>query len=489
MVTDQIGGGGFGLTYLARNLEAPGNPLCVVKQLKPQSDEPETLRVAKRLFDQEAEVLSRLGSHDQIPELLDHFEENGVFFLVQEFIEGESLDKELGKNVRFSQQQVISLLKETLEVLAFVHRQGVIHRDIKPANLVRRRADGRIVLIDFGAVKQIGATIPAGHAPSSTTVAVGSMGYMPSEQMAGRPQFSSDIYALGIVCVQALTGVTPDQFRQGTLSGELVWQDRAQVGPQLAHILSRCVRYDYRQRFFSAAEVLQDLKSIIPSASNGGQIAPTVIDNPGAFVQSGRHAAGFRASGLEATEIISQKPSSTSRAQKAASPSSPVFSRLGVYTILIGVLAIALLSAYVYGWREEKKEPSKQPVRDVMAEMKKIPWDRPYQNGDISFASGSVAATEATVLAQEAGTKQQWEIVSAKWGEAIGHMKSVPKGHEKYNVAQERIIEFQHQQEHALAQASLARDQGNLPVDPSHYPGPDNAGPAFRAYIPFDKHL
>lgn len=153
--------------------------------------------------------------------------------------------------------QVIQLLKDILEVLEFVHRQGVIHRDIKPANLMRRDSDKKIVLIDFGAVKQ---KVTQLQGQTSPTVGIGTPGYMPSEQAKGHPKLCSDIYAVGMVGIQALTGVSPDQLRSDPNTLEIIWKNHVSISPKLATILEKMVRYDFNQRYQSATEVLQDLE-------------------------------------------------------------------------------------------------------------------------------------------------------------------------------------------------------------------------------------
>ena len=158
-IIDKLGEGGFGQTFKAQDLHLPGHPLCVVKQLKPQIDDAQGLQVARRLFDTEARVLYELGSHPQIPHLLAHFEENKEFYLAQELIQGHSLADEF-ETAPWDVPKVVDFLKNVLETLAFVHEHQVIHRDLKPSNLIRRNIDHRIVLIDFGAVKQVG-TQPA----------------------------------------------------------------------------------------------------------------------------------------------------------------------------------------------------------------------------------------------------------------------------------------------------------------------------------------
>src|SRR5919202_2712874 len=211
-IISQLGAGGFGQTFLAQDLHLPGHPQCVVKQLKPQVSDAKSLETARRLFDIEAQVLYQLGNHDQIPRLLAHFEDDQEFYLAQELIEGEPLSRELTGGVPWLEGQVIALLQDLLHVLAFVHQQNVIHRDIKPSNLIRRRKDGRIVLIDFGAVKQVSTQlISPKPGRTNMTISIGTHGYMPKEQLGGSPRFSSDVYAVGMVGIQALTEV-PARF-------------------------------------------------------------------------------------------------------------------------------------------------------------------------------------------------------------------------------------------------------------------------------------
>ncbi|HEY9651402.1 MAG TPA: protein kinase, partial [Coleofasciculaceae cyanobacterium] len=158
-IINQLAAGGFGQTFLAQDTHLPGEPQCVVKKLKPQTRDAENLLMARRLFDTEAQALYQLGNHSQIPRLLAHFEEEQEFYLVQEFIDGEPLTEELTGSKLWSQTEVIAMLMDILQVLEFVHQQQVIHRDIKPPNLIRRKSDGKIVLIDFGAVKQVSTQI------------------------------------------------------------------------------------------------------------------------------------------------------------------------------------------------------------------------------------------------------------------------------------------------------------------------------------------
>ena len=154
-VVQDLQEGGLAKTYIAEDHHRPGHPKCAVKFLKPASKESDFLPTARRLFNQEAEILEKLGQHDQIPRLLAYFEENQEFYLVQEFIEGHPLSQELPQGHCWRERKVVQMLQDILLTLEFVHSYGVIHRDIKPNNLIRRQRDGRLGLIDFGAVKQV----------------------------------------------------------------------------------------------------------------------------------------------------------------------------------------------------------------------------------------------------------------------------------------------------------------------------------------------
>jgi eukaryotic-like serine/threonine-protein kinase len=276
-ITQYLAGGGFGDTYLAQDLKLPGNPYCVVKHLKPKDPDPNVLIIARRLFETEAQILYKLGKHDQIPQLFAHFEENGEFYLVQEFVKGPDLTKEIITGKKLSESYVSTLLQNILEILAFAHQQNVIHRDMKPANLIRRQQDGKIVLIDFGAVKEIGTLIVNAQGQTSLTIAIGTPGYMPSEQAKGKPKPCSDVYAVGMIGIQALTGKTPDTLPEDPNTGEVVWRNQAQVSNNLANILDKMVRDHFSRRYQNANEALQALLSLSPqpSGSNAATIPVT----------------------------------------------------------------------------------------------------------------------------------------------------------------------------------------------------------------------
>ena len=262
-IIEVIETGEFGQTYLAKDIRRPGEPQCFVKHLRPGTTEPKLINTTRRLFQKEAEVLEKLGQHDQIPQLFAYFEENEEFFLVESFVAGHSLSTEIVPGKPLTEEKVIALLKELLEILVFVHGQGVIHRDIKPANLIRRYSDNKLVLIDFGSVKEI--HIAQRQAP--VTVRIGTLEYMPIEQFQYNPQLNSDIYALGMIGIQAMTGLPAYDLPKlrdlkNSNKGEIVWRHLATCSQALADVLDNMVRYDFRERYQSAAEALADLRKI-----------------------------------------------------------------------------------------------------------------------------------------------------------------------------------------------------------------------------------
>jgi serine/threonine protein kinase len=261
----------FSETYKAEDTHLFGNALCVVKKLQPQSNQSFVLDTARRLFENEGKTLQNLGNHPRIPRLLAYFEENKNFYLVQEYIQGEDLSKEIVADKKIDREKVIELLQQVLEILDFVHKNGVIHRDIKPSNLIRRESDAQVVLIDFGAVKEITnpTVVARDEKAEDLTVAVGTFGYMPPEQQMGRPRYNSDLYALGMTAIQALTGIHPNDLPRDKNTDEVVWRDLVKDSSRrfrsLADLLDRMVRRNFTERYQTAEMVLKDLSRIAPS--------------------------------------------------------------------------------------------------------------------------------------------------------------------------------------------------------------------------------
>ncbi|MHC5855588.1 protein kinase domain-containing protein [Nostoc sp.] len=253
-----LGGGGFGKTYLAEDIDKL-NEHCVIKQFAPQVQGTASLNKATELFEQEAKRLQQLGKHPQIPTLLAYFEQDNRLYLVQEFIDGQNLLDELKQQGIFNEQKIKELLLDLLNILKTVHQQQVIHRDIKPENIIRR-GDGKLVLIDFGASKQLTATVM-----TKPGTAIGSFGYAPLEQMQGGEAYSaSDLYSVGVTCFHLLSGIHPWQLWQRQGYGWVAsWRQHLQqpVSQELGRMLDKLLQEEHQQRYLSAEEVLQDLNS------------------------------------------------------------------------------------------------------------------------------------------------------------------------------------------------------------------------------------
>ena len=276
----RLGGGGFGQTYLAVDTQLPGEPQCVVKQLHPQTTD---LATAQRLFDREATTLQQLGQgHDQIPRLFAHFEENEEFYLVEEYYEGETLGEEIQRLQCFMEPQAIALLHDILSVLQYVHRHNVIHRDIKPSNIIRRKRDGKLTLIDFGVVKLINSANLPGPSTNAQTVAVSTYGYTPPEQQNGHPRLNSDIYALGVTAIKALTGKDIRDLQINLHN----WRAHVEVSDKLAAILDKMVRLDFQQRYQSVEEVLGDLEAMVEEFNQPTQLGGRVNEPTGTATQA-----------------------------------------------------------------------------------------------------------------------------------------------------------------------------------------------------------
>lgn len=275
LIVEVLSQGGFGRTFLAKDTKLPGNPICVVKQLYPANSDPELLAKAKKLFIQEAETLHKLGEHPQIPRLLAYFEENKDFYIVQEYIIGETLVEELIPQQPLTEAQVIDFLLELLKILTFVHANLVIHRDIKPGNIIRNKQNNKLFLIDFGAVKKVTNKV------NDRTIAIGTPAYIPIEQLNGQPNFCSDIYAVGMLGIKAITGINFAPHLGGGLDtdaqGEIIWQPYAEVSDNLAAILAKMVRHNYRDRYQSTAEAIQAIQNLTSTRSETTVISQNKI--------------------------------------------------------------------------------------------------------------------------------------------------------------------------------------------------------------------
>jgi serine/threonine-protein kinase len=273
-----LGQGGFGATFLAKNMALPGAPQCVIKQLRPSTTAPNVMQMARDLFQREAKTLGKIGSHTQIPTLLDFFEERTEFYLVQEFVSGLNLQQEVKENGPVSEAGARQFLSEILPLLQYIHGQQVIHRDIRPANIIRRNQDRKLVLIDFGAVKdQVNpAAASLSEQTALTSYAIGTPGYAPPEQMAMRPVYSSDLYAVGVTCIYLLTGKSPKDLNYNPATGEMMWRQSVDITDNFADVLAKMLESSVKYRYQMANDVLKalDMEPYLDSLASS-MIKPT----------------------------------------------------------------------------------------------------------------------------------------------------------------------------------------------------------------------
>jgi serine/threonine protein kinase, bacterial len=311
-VQKPLGQGGFGATFLAQDEALPGEPSCVIKQLRPSGTAPHILQMARELFEREAKTLGTIGNHPQVPRLLDYFEDNEQFYLVQEYICGLTLQQEIRHDGFLGEVGVKQFLSEILPLLQYIHERKVIHRDIKPANLIRRTQDARLVLIDFGAVKnQVSQAASQSGQTALTAYAIGTPGFAPPEQMAMRPVYASDIYAVGVTCIYLLTGKSPKDLEYNPTTGEMMWEHLVQVSGHLTDVLRKMLEVSVRSRYQSADEVLRAMemepyleslsKSLLVKSDTeirerGLTLGRNRLEDSSAF--SNNHSASFSSAGV-----------------------------------------------------------------------------------------------------------------------------------------------------------------------------------------------
>lgn len=327
-----LGAGGFGNTFLAEDTYMPSGRRCVIKQLKPVTHDPQAYKIVQERFGREAAVLEALGDgNNQIPRLFAYFSEAGQFYLVQEYIEGDTLTQKVEKGGVLSENEVKQILVSLLPVLDYVHSQRMIHRDIKPDNVIIRQRDRLPVLIDFGAVKEAMNTqvnLPGNQAHS---MVIGTPGFMPAEQAGGRPTYTSDLYSLGLVAVFLLTGKLPQELGTDDRTGEFLWRRTApNINPNLAMVIDRAIRFNASDRFATAREMLNALQS-----GDGVSEMATVAVAPG---------------GLPPTPNRSTPPiANSSPGRTVPVGNSPAISGNGRKPLIIGALVAGSLFLAVVG--------------------------------------------------------------------------------------------------------------------------------------------
>ncbi len=365
----ELGEGGFGRTYLAEDLHR-FKELCVLKEFVPQIDEPGLLAKAQELFEREAKVLYQL-EHPQIPKFRELMREGGQLFLVQDYVEGTTyrslLQSRQDYGGHFSETEITQLLYQLLPVLDYIHSLDIIHRDISPENLILRAQDGLPVLIDFGSVKQIAATVEQELSAEANKTRIGKAGYVPPEQFqSGSVDATSDLYGLAATLVVLATGKEPQELYD-IYEAVWSWEGLIPLGEPLNGVLKKMLAPSPVQRYSSATEVIQALQGQMPEAENlsANAIAPVYVDDNGS-PGSGNEAEVYP---TEATQAIA--PSSTTTTfdtPTAVSPTKQTGDRDGLIQAAIGLLALlgvsSLILALLFGLGIRPRLPFGQRAAD-----------------------------------------------------------------------------------------------------------------------------
>lgn len=298
-----VGQGAVGTTYRAARL--PDGAIFAVKELLVRRlDSFKT----EELFRREAEALRTL-QHPGIPRYVEEFvsgqgKQLGLY-LVQEFVDGVTLGAEATQR-RYDEPAVLGILAELADILAYLHglRPPVIHRDLKLGNVMRRAADGRLMLIDFGSVRAVVEDQAAG----GSTVA-GTFGYMAPEQFSGHASPASDLYALGVTGAVLLSRREPHELLDTT--NELCWQEAVAASPAVEGLLAELLERDPDDRAHDASEVAVRLRAL-----QAGQPDPS----PRGSASAGRPERG--AVGHGAAVVALQPPRAPGTPARAGARSS-----------------------------------------------------------------------------------------------------------------------------------------------------------------------
>jgi WD40 repeat protein len=264
LAVQPIGQGGFGRTFKAIDEDKPSKPFCVIKQFFPQVAGTAAANKAAELFTQEASALEQLNYHN-IPKLLAYFiTPDGRQYLVQEFIDGQNLKTELETHGKFLVGQIEELLSTILPTLAYIHQLGFIHRDIKPENIIRRTDNRQLYLVDFGAAK-----IATANRSQLQGTTIGTPEFMAPEQGWGSAYPASDLYSLGVTCLNLLTGVSPFSLFDD-LQNQWNWRSHLTeaIEPQLGTILDTLIQARPIDRYPSDQAVIDALSGNLTLVSS-----------------------------------------------------------------------------------------------------------------------------------------------------------------------------------------------------------------------------
>ncbi len=389
-----LASGGFGETFLAEDTQMPSKRKCVIKQLKPLEHNPQIYQLVQERFQREAALLEELSDgKNQIPQLYAYFTNDEQFYLIQEYIEGDTLAKKVQQEGILNETSVKEILINILPVLEYIHSKRIVHRDIKPDNIIIRSSDKQPVLIDFGAVKETMQTVVAVSENSTKSIVIGTPGFMPCEQTAGRPVYSSDLYSLALTAIYLLTGKMPQELPNNPSTGEIIWQEYApNITSSFAAVLDRAIKSYPRDRFSTAKEMLKVLQAeVVVTPTVPYKQTPTVISAPAQQIQ---------------------KPSTT-----IVNPGMKDWQKATIIGGVIGVCAIAGISII-----------NKQPTANIQAKQPLIESQNNSSANATDLVKSPIQASSTNQFspAQSSITREAAISVLNKWQDAKGELFAPP---------------------------------------------------------------
>jgi serine/threonine protein kinase len=411
-----LGSGGFGKTYLAEDIDKL-NTQCVIKQFAPQITGTNAFQKAKELFLQEAQQLQELGEHSQIPTLLAYFEQDNRLYLVQQFIDGANLLQELKNQGIFSELKIRALLQDLLTTLEVVHYYKIIHRDIKPENIMRRRSDGKLILIDFGASKQLQGTVKTG-------TSIGTFGYAPLEQMRdGKVYPASDLYSLGATCFHLLTGVHPGElYQEYGYEWVKTWRVHLQkpVNSDLDTVLDKLLQKYYQQRYQSAEAVLQDLKNSQLTTKTTYQAS-----HKSSQIPSQQQKSPLQTSPIQ----VKSKQNSIIPKRRISQPNNSLgiimWSSIGVF--VLGIVFLGTQSAH---------------IPTICKSLNNCAVDEKFSS---KYKQIKDIAVTAQKLSENAKNVEELRASQQQLQDAIAQLKTIPTSAKVYDTAKKELSDYQSQ--------------------------------------------
>ena len=270
-----LGSGSFSETYIAKDTQMPSGRLSVVKKFKPSTFHQQSYALALEAFQKQASTLEMLR-FDQIPQLYDYFAWQDNFYLIQERIEGQTLGGKIRDRGPLTEAETHQFLVHFLPVLSYLHSHQVIHQTLTPDHIILRQQDGKPVAIGFGAMQQPQSIR---ETDDSDAIALYSEDFVPPEQRQGDPLTpASDLYALGMTAIYALTGILPQDMDHDRQSGQVIWRGCAPgVSERLADVLDQAIQMNPDDRFSSADNMMAAL-------ADEHSLAPTVFSEAGTGV-------------------------------------------------------------------------------------------------------------------------------------------------------------------------------------------------------------